>query len=55
MREEAEANDRLELLSGPEDWPFDAEGSRHPHFARLCKSVGSNLADLNKTNFSFLN
>jgi len=27
MREEAEANDRLKLLSGPEDWPFDAEGN----------------------------
>jgi len=27
MREEAEANNRLELLSGPEDWPFDAEGN----------------------------
>jgi hypothetical protein len=27
MREEAKANDRLELLSGPEDWPFDAEGN----------------------------
>jgi len=27
MREEVEANGRLELLSGPEDWPFDAEGN----------------------------
>ena len=27
MREEAEANGRLEVLTGPENWPFDAEGN----------------------------
>jgi hypothetical protein len=27
MSEEAEANDSLEFLSGPEDWPFDVEGN----------------------------
>jgi hypothetical protein len=27
LREEAEANPRLEILSGPEDWPFDKNGN----------------------------
>jgi hypothetical protein len=27
MRKEAEANNRQELISGPEDWPFDKDGN----------------------------
>jgi hypothetical protein len=27
MEEEARANKRLEILSPPEDWPFDKEGN----------------------------